>query len=604
MSRFGAGVRRGVMAVDQFTQIANGLFRDCRLSFKAKGIFGYVSTHRDGWPVTLAHLVSVGPDGREAVRAGLKELERYGYLIRERLRRPTGTLGEVVYSITDRPATLDAALLEATSTLVIEDEHDTGLGAGIRRGVMAADGFTQIANGLFRDSRLSFKAKGVFGYVSTHRDGWQVTLAHLVSVGPDGREAVRAGLKELERYGYLIRERLRRTDGTLGEVVYSITDRPATLDVALLEATTGLVIEDGHDTGFGAGVRRGVMAADGFTQIANGLFRDSRLSFKAKGIFGYVSTHRDGWQVTVAELVRRGREGVDAVTTGLKQLERHGFLYRTRERNPDGTLGQARYVITDLPALQSPRSQPESGFPGLAEPALADPGTKNTIVKKTNKQNTNPLRPCGRSEAPRAPARTDQPHTPTSPPAAPAADEMHPGIQLLLELGAACPELLLTGKALTDQGRVVTVMLEAGWSCEQLRHVIAGRPLPHPVRTTVGAIVAARLRAAQAYPPPATVRHDAASLDDPFAAATTERSPATAAARSVSEALTYRALVECAGCGVPATAPGEDLCPACLGWPLCRTCPGPTPRRANPDGDGRCTACASVLTDPMEGSTP
>ncbi|MGW2890624.1 hypothetical protein ACWDDN_36025 [Streptomyces griseoruber] len=471
-------------------------------------------------------------------------------------------------------------------------------GAGVRRGVMAGDQFTQIANGLFRDSRLSFKAKGIFGYVSTHRDGWQVTLAHLVAVGPDGREAIRAGLKELERYGYLIRERLRRPNGTLGDVVYSITDRPATLDIALLEATPALAIEDEHDAGFLAGIRRGVMAGDQFTQIANGLFRDSRLSFKAKGIFGYVSTHRDGWQVTVAELVRRGREGVDAITTGIHQLERYGFLYRSRERNPDGTLGQALYFITDLPALQNPSSQPESGFPGLAEPTLADPGTKNTISKKTNKQKTRPLRPCG--EAPPARGRTDQPRPPASLPTVPAADEMHPGIQLLLELAAARPELLLTGQALTDQGRVVTVMLESGWSREQLLHVIAARPLPHPVRTTVGAIIAARLRAAQAYPPPAIAadHHDEPAWDD-----SPPRPTSSAASRSVSEALTYRALVECAGCGVPGTAPGEDLCPACLGWPLCRTCPGPTPRRAHPDGDGRCTTCASAVTDRLEGST-
>ncbi|MEU6653371.1 hypothetical protein ABZ904_29035 [Streptomyces sp. NPDC046900] len=474
------------------------------------------------------------------------------------------------------------------------------VGAGVRRGVMAADQFTQIANGLFRDSRLSYKAKGIFGYVSTHRDGWQVTLAHLVAVGPDGREAVRAGLKELERYGYLVRERLRRANGTLGEVVYSITDRPATLDVALLEATSTLANDDEHDVGFGAGIRRGVMAADQFTQIANELFRDSRLSFKAKGIFGYVSTHRDGWQVTVAELVRRGLEGVDAVTTGLKHLERHGFLYRTRERNPDGTLGQALYFITDLPAPQNPRSQPRSGFPRLAEPTLADPGTKNTNRKKTNKQNTSPVHPC-RGDATRAPGRTHQPDTPIPPPAAPAADEMHAGIRLLLELGAARPELLLTGQALTDQGRVVTVMLEAGWRAEQLRHVIAARPLPNPVRTTVGAIIAARLRAAQAYPPPALVadHHDQPVRDDP------RPQPSTgSAARPVSEALTYRALVECSGCGVPGIAPGEDLCPDCLGWPLCRTCPGPTPRRAHPDGDDRCTTCATALTDQPEGSSP
>ncbi|MFF9818906.1 hypothetical protein [Streptomyces sp. NPDC014006] len=473
-------------------------------------------------------------------------------------------------------------------------------GAGVRRGVMAADQFTQIANGLFRDSRLSYKAKGIFGYVSTHRDGWQTTVAHLASVGPDGREAVRAGLKELERYGYLIRERLRRPNGTLGEVVYSITDHPTTLDVARVEATSTLTIADESDASSGAGIRRGVMAADQFTQIANGLFRDTRLSFKAKGLFGYVSTHRDGWQVTVADLVRRGREGVDAVTTGLKQLERHGFLYRTRERNADGTLGQVQYFITDLPALQNPRSQQESGFPGLDEPTLAGPGTKNTNRKKTNKQNTRALRPCGRSEAAQVPGRMDQPRTLRPLPVPPAADEMHPGIRLLLDLGAKRPELLLTGQALTDQGRVVTVMLEAGWSREQLLHIIADRPLPHPVRTTVSAIIAARLRAAQVYPPPAIAadRHDTPVWDTP---PQPQPASSSASARSVNEALTYRALMECAGCGVPVTAPGEDLCPACLGWPLCLTCPGPTPRRAHPDGDGRCTTCASALSDETDG---
>ncbi|MFF7535124.1 hypothetical protein ACFZB2_39540 [Streptomyces bobili] len=141
---------------------------------------------------------------------------------------------------------------------------------------------------------------------------------------------------------------------------------------------------------------------------------------------------------------------------------------------------------------------------------------------------------------------------------------------------------------------MATVMLETGWSSEQLRHVITDRPLPTPVRTSVGAIIAARLRAAQAYPPPATARHDAAPLDEPFAQTPTQRSSTAAADRSVHQALAYRALVECAGCGVPATAPGEDLCPACLGWPLCRTCPGPTRKRAHPDGDGRCTTCAST----------
>ncbi|MFD5425503.1 hypothetical protein [Streptomyces sp. NPDC127084] len=479
----------------------------------------------------------------------------------------------------------------------------TRFGAGIRRGVMAADQFTQIANALFRDARMSFKAKGIFGYVSTHRNGWQVTVTDLVRMGPDGREAVRNGLRELEAHGYLIRERLRRPDGTLGEIVYCITDRPATLDIALIEAA-GVVTapEAEHNDGHPAGIRRGVMAADQFTQIANGLFREAQLSFKAKGLFGLLSTHRDGWRMTVTDIARRSRDGDSAVKSGLRELEKHGFLVRERHRSPDGTLSAAAYLITDLPALQSSRSDPESGFPPVDDPTLADRSTKNTNRKKTNKQNTKPLRPC-RSAATRTPGPINQPPTPTSPPPAPTADEMHPGIRLLLDLGASRSELLLTGQPLTDQGRVVTAMLQAGWTAEQLRNIIAAQPLPKPVRTTVGAIIAARLRAAQAYPPPAIAaspRHQPVWNDPP-----TQQMTRSAAARTVNEALTYRALVECTGCGAPANAPGEDLCPACLDWPLCRTCTSPTPRRAHPDGNGRCTTCASALTDHhLEGSTP
>lgn len=466
--------------------------------------------------------------------------------------------------------------------------------AGVRRGAAAAGQFTQIANALFRDPRVSFRAKGIFGYVSTHRIGWQVTVDDLVRLGPDGRDAVRAGLWELEAHGYLIRERLRRPDGTLATMVYCITDRPAAVDLALIEAGLGTQAFDTVSGGsVGSGVRRGVMAADQFTQVANALFRDARLSFKAKGLFGLLSTHRDGWRMTVTGLARRGREGESAVKSGLKELEKHGFLVRERERGPRGTLGAAAYLITELPALQNPRSQPESGFPPVDAPMLADRPRKNTNRKNTTQQNTSPLRPCERGNAARTISGTPDPDAAAP---VPSADELHPGIRLLLEIAASHPELLLTGKALTDQGRICTVMMEAGWSREQLQHVITGRPLPQPVRTSVGAVVAARLRAAQAYPPPATVAHHAAPAgEDP-----PERATGSVAARTVSEALTYRALVECAGCGVPATAPGEALCPACLGWPPCRTCPGPTPRRAHPDSDGHCTTCASAFThDPQ-----
>jgi hypothetical protein len=92
---------------------------------------------------------------------------------------------------------------------------------------MAADAFTQIRNVLFRDVRLSAKAKGIFGYISTHRDGWGVTPESIAASMTDGVSAIRSGLRELEALGYLVREQPRRRDGTMGAIEYYITDQPS-----------------------------------------------------------------------------------------------------------------------------------------------------------------------------------------------------------------------------------------------------------------------------------------------------------------------------------------------------------------------------------------
>ncbi|MEV0521810.1 hypothetical protein AB0I66_00135 [Streptomyces sp. NPDC050439] len=348
------------------------------------------------------------------------------------------------------------------------------------------------------------------------------------------------------------------------------------------------------------------MAGDRFTQIAHALFRDPRISFKAKGIFGLISTHRDGWRITLSELARCGPDGSSAVRSGLKELQTFGYLIRERERREDGTLGEVVYAITDAPAhlydllgedapaaaaiAQSRRAQPGCDFPTLGHPTLGDRPTKNTSLKKTIQQNTNSVRPSVRNAHARGPAgaapsqRSEQPQGRQQVPPAGKGGRPSAGERLLKAIGARQPELLLTGQALTDQGRVVQGLLETGWTPQQLRQVIAARPLPKPLRHTVGAIIAARLRSIQDTTPP---DHAAAPPLEPTPTRT------DAAAGSVADAVARRALVECAGCGSPSRAPGQDLCPACLNWPACTACTGPTPRRADPQGDGRCTLCAT-----------
>ncbi len=99
----------------------------------------------------------------------------------------------------------------------------------LQRGPMAADKFTQIHNEVFRDPTLSAKAKAIFGFVSTHKDGWGVTEASIIAHMAEGRDAVRKALKELEGRGYIVRERTKGEDGKFGAYVWFFTDLPAQL---------------------------------------------------------------------------------------------------------------------------------------------------------------------------------------------------------------------------------------------------------------------------------------------------------------------------------------------------------------------------------------
>ncbi|MFF9003628.1 hypothetical protein ACF1GW_38685 [Streptomyces achromogenes] len=129
-------------------------------------------------------------------------------------------------------------------------------------------------------------------------------------------------------------------------------------------------------------------------------------------------------------------------------------------------------------------------------------------------------------------------------------------MDLLLAIGAEKPEFLLTGKTLQDQGLVVAGMLLEGWTGEQLRQVIAGRKLPDQIATTVGAIVAGRLKQALMSPPP----RNAQAAWEPFSKRDETPTPASYTADTV---VPHSLPGECEGqdglCGRP-TEPGASYC--------------------------------------------
>jgi hypothetical protein len=88
------------------------------------------------------------------------------------------------------------------------------------------DRYVIISKVPLEDSRLSWKARGIHAYLLSKPDNWEVMVSQLVNEGPDGKESVLSGLKELEKYGYITRIRQRGVDGSYDSMKTEVFEEP------------------------------------------------------------------------------------------------------------------------------------------------------------------------------------------------------------------------------------------------------------------------------------------------------------------------------------------------------------------------------------------
>lgn len=86
--------------------------------------------------------------------------------------------------------------------------------------------FTVMSNYHFKEKKMSLKAKGLLSLMLSLPDDWDYSIAGLTTLSRDGRDGVMSALGELEKFGYLERERVTNDKGQFAGVEYNIYESP------------------------------------------------------------------------------------------------------------------------------------------------------------------------------------------------------------------------------------------------------------------------------------------------------------------------------------------------------------------------------------------
>lgn len=161
-----------------------------------------------------------------------------------------------------------------------------------------------------------------------------------------------------------------------------------------------------------------------YTVMSNHHLRNPNLSLKAKGLLSQMLSLPEEWDYTLKGLSHINKEGIDAIREAVRELERAGYVTRTRVRNEKGQLGAADYVIHEFPvppkpALENPTlDKPMSENPTLGNPAQENPTQLNKELSNKDLQNTDllnnhsiPILSTPLTEGTAAPERKGNGHT-------------------------------------------------------------------------------------------------------------------------------------------------------------------------------------------------
>lgn len=109
-----------------------------------------------------------------------------------------------------------------------------------------------------------------------------------------------------------------------------------------------------------------------YTIMANHHLRNKSLSLKAKGLQSLMLSLPEDWDYTLKGLAAICGDGVDSISSALKELEQAGYVVRSRVRNERGQLTGTEYIIYQIPRINASEGSTDEKKPKRENPVQAE----------------------------------------------------------------------------------------------------------------------------------------------------------------------------------------------------------------------------------------
>ena len=126
----------------------------------------------------------------------------------------------------------------------------------------------------------------------------------------------------------------------------------------------------------------------GYTVMSNHHLRNHTLTLKAKGLLSQMLSLPEDWDYTLQGLAQINKESIDAIREAVRELERAGYIKRSRERDERGCLRGTVYTIYEQPHAEPTPEEPTQEKPALNNPTLEKPMLEKPTLENPMQLNT------------------------------------------------------------------------------------------------------------------------------------------------------------------------------------------------------------------------